>query len=204
MDTKHRSPEIDFNEPPITSKPEVDPAAQGPADTKAGSKKERASAATKLVEAVQCHGGVELFHDAQETYAVVDNGSHREVMAICSHAFRLFLVKLYYDLTAKIPHNQAVADAKALLEAKALFNGTNHKVYVRVAPGEGDEIFLDLGDELHSAVRLTASGWEVVSDPPVYFRRPDSMRALPVPERGGKLDDFANSSTWVRTRRLYC
>ncbi len=164
---------------------------EGAPDTSTGqeNKKERESAATKVVQAVQQRGGVELFHDAREAYAAVAIDGHREVMAIRSRPFRLFVIRVNYELTAKIPASQSISDALALMEAQSLFDGVEHKVYVRVAPGSEDDFFLDLGDEGWGVVHVTGHGWSVVPQPPVYFRRPDSMRALPVPQPG-KLDDL--------------
>jgi hypothetical protein len=48
-------------------------------------------------------------------------------------------------------------------------------------------VYLDLADEQWRAVEVTSSGWSVVSDPPVWFRRPGGMLSLPMPERGGDL-----------------
>jgi hypothetical protein len=49
---------------------------------------------------------------------------------------------------------------------RALFERPECPVYVRVA-GDGDDIYLDLGDPLWQAVRITSTGWEIVADPPV-------------------------------------
>jgi hypothetical protein len=62
-------------------------------------------------------------------------------------------------------------------------------VYVRVA-GDGGDIYLDLGDPLWGAVRITATGWKIVADPPVRFRRPKGLLRLPVPVRGGTVDQL--------------
>jgi len=102
----------------------------------AGTKKERESVATKIVQAIEEHGGVELFHDGREPYAGVVIDGARDVMGIGSRAFRLFATRVYYKVTGKGPSAQSVKDALTLLEAKALFDGTDHKVYTgwRQAP----------------------------------------------------------------------
>jgi hypothetical protein len=46
---------------------------------------------------------------------------------------------------------------------------------------------LDLADELWRAVEITPGGWEVISRPPVRFRRAVGMLPLPVPVRGGSI-----------------
>src|SRR5262249_46225711 len=39
-----------------------------------------------------------------------------------------------------------------------------------------------------SVVEISAAGWRIISDPPVYFRRPAGLKALPMPTRGGNLE----------------
>ena len=61
------------------------------------------------------------------------------------------------------------------------------EVHVRVAY-DADHLYIDLGDEEWRAIRVTASGWAVVTSPPVQFRRTPDVRPLPLPERGGSID----------------
>jgi hypothetical protein len=54
-------------------------------------------------------------------------------------------------------------------------------------------------------VKITREGWEVVDDPPVRFRRPAGMLPLPVPVRGGSLEEvwrFVNVQLPFRTSRF--
>ena len=39
-------------------------------------------------------------------------------------------------------------------------------------------------------MEVTASGWSVISNPPVRFRRPKGLGALPEPRRGGSISDL--------------
>ncbi len=71
-----------------------------------------------------------------------------------------------------------------MVEAKALFEGDEIPLHVRVAEHEG-VIYVDLANDRWEAVRITERGWEIVSDPPVRFRRRKGMLALPRPVRGG-------------------
>jgi hypothetical protein len=79
------------------------------------------------------------------------------------------------------------------LEAKARFDGPEEEVHVRVAAAigtAGTTYFLDLADARGQAIEITFNEWRVVVDPPVKFRRPSSMRPLPVPTRGGTIEDL--------------
>jgi hypothetical protein len=68
---------------------------------------------------------------------------------------------------------------------------------VRLAERDGD-IYLDLANREWQAVKITATGWQVVSDSPVKFIRPRGMLPLPIPQHGGRLvelRDFVNVAT---------
>jgi DNA polymerase I-like protein with 3'-5' exonuclease and polymerase domains len=112
---------------------------------------------------------------------------HRETYKVKSKKTRLWLVRRYYREHGKPPGAQALQDALGMLEAKALFEGEEHEVYVRVAEHQG-AIYIDLANEAWEAVEITDEGWQVVSDPPVRFKRPNGMLKLPHPVKGGKVD----------------
>lgn len=67
-----------------------------------------------------------------------------------------------------------------------------HTPYVRLGEvAETKNIYLDLGNDSWNAVEVTRNGWEIITNPPVKFRRPGGLRPLPTPTRGGKgLDAF--------------
>src|SRR5262245_29836883 len=46
---------------------------------------------------------------------------------------------------------------------------------------------IDLGTDDWRAIEIDEDGWRVIEDPPVRFRRPAGMRALPAPTRGGDI-----------------
>jgi DNA polymerase I-like protein with 3'-5' exonuclease and polymerase domains len=69
----------------------------------------------------------------------------------------------------------------------ALFEGLEHDVNVRVAAHEG-AVYVDLANDAWEAAKITSEGVEIVSDPPVRFRRRKGMLELPYPAKGGKVD----------------
>ncbi len=84
-----------------------------------------------------------------------------------------------------------------MLEGKALFDGIECEAHVRTAEHEGS-FYIDLADPEWRAVKITTSGWEIVSNPPVRFKRARGMLALPPPVRGGTIDElrpFLNTAT---------
>lgn len=141
--------------------------------------------------------GAELFHTADgRTYASVPVDNHREVHLIRSTSFRRWLVRAFYEERESPPSTEAMLSTLGVLEAKAQFDGPTQAVWVRVAntpnPDDPDNptYFLDLGDDAWRAVKISRTGWEVVENPPVRFRRPKGMLALPEPVGGGSLDEL--------------
>ncbi|HJU16857.1 MAG TPA: hypothetical protein VJ770_10345 [Stellaceae bacterium] len=69
--------------------------------------------------------------------------------------------------------------------AKALFEGPQHRVHLRVAQQDG-AVWLDLADAENRAIRIDKEGWLVVPAGKVApkFFRPPNMRPLPRPLRG--------------------
>lgn len=127
---------------------------------------------------------VEFFHTADDVaYARIERDGHHEVWPLGSKSLRAWLSRRFHQAHDRAPGGQALRDALDVLMGRALFEGSECPVYVRVA-SHGDDIYLDLGDPLWQAVRITAAGWEIVADPPVRFRRPKGLLPLPMPVRG--------------------
>jgi DNA polymerase I-like protein with 3'-5' exonuclease and polymerase domains len=130
----------------------------------------------------------ELFHSPDgEAYATFTVEGHRETHAVRSKGLRLWLQRRHYEEHGKPPGAQALQDALGVLEAKALFEGEEHPVHVRVAEHEG-AIYIDLANEAWEVVKITPEGVEVICDPPVRFRRRKGMLALPHPVIGGNVE----------------
>jgi hypothetical protein len=86
---------------------------------------------------------------------------------------------------------QALLSALDLLEARALFEGPERAVHVRIAE-HADHIYLDLADEQWRAVEVGRDGWRLLVAPPVRFRRPPGLLPIPAPERGGSIELLAS------------
>ena len=130
-----------------------------------------------------------LFYAPSEDagYATIKANDHEETWPLRSKALKRWLVSRFMAVESKPPGAQAVADAIGALEADSQFRGyPRHETHVRLA-GDTECIYLDLANEMWEAVKITASGWEIIAAPPVKFRRPRGMKALPTPARGGSL-----------------
>jgi hypothetical protein len=122
-----------------------------------------------------------------EPFATIEMNGHHEHWPVRSHVFKLALRQRFFDRYGKAPASQPIADALGVLEGQALFRGDSCPVAVRIAEDNGS-IYLDLGGPDWQAVEITSTGWRVVVDPPVRFRRARGMAALPVPVAGGTLN----------------
>ena len=71
-----------------------------------------------------------------------------------------------------------------VLAGKAIFDGPEHPVHVRIAEHEG-VTYLDLSNERWEAIAIDRTGWRVVANPPVKFRRTRGMLPLPTPVPAG-------------------
>ncbi len=118
----------------------------------------------------------------------------------------------WLSLTYMIEQGDRASDGDVKSAIKVIGQWCRHHgrvlpVGLRIAQGQG-VLWLDLGDETGAAVEITREGWRVIDTPPVCFRRPAGMRALPQPEPGGSLamlgrhfnaddDDLCLMTAWL-------
>ena len=148
-----------------------------------------ASQSTQLVMLAK-EEGAELWHSNEmEPFAAIKVQEHRENWPLASIGFRRWLCRKFYEVNQKAPGSQALQDALSVLAGMALFDGPEYAVFTRLAGCEG-AIYLDLTNIGWEVVEITASGWRVLTDPPVKFRRARGMLALPNPVHGGDIRDL--------------
>jgi hypothetical protein len=146
----------------------------------------RQSQATVLVGLAQ-HAGAKLWNSTDEdAYATIPVRDHHEHHPVRNRPFRRWLARLYHQVNQSAPGGQAIQDAIGVLEGKALFDGDTYRTWVRVAEHEG-AIFVDLANDKWQCIQIDLTGWRLVDEPPVRFRRPKAMESLPVPIQGGSL-----------------
>lgn len=131
---------------------------------------------------------IDLWHDPdRNTFATIPVSGHNENWQIKSKTFRHWLTGHYYALTKKAPPAQALTDAMATIEARAVFEGSCHETALRIGQLDG-VIYLDLGDTSWQAVKITANDWHIIDEPPVKFIRSSGMRSLPIPSKDGGIE----------------
>ena len=127
-----------------------------------------------------------------------------KLVDIDSGEFGGWLSNEYYANHQELPNFSKLKTLTLFLRHHAKQTGSLVAVHTRVAH-EDDIIWIDLADKANHAVKVTASGWEVIANPPVYFKTFSHMRALPVPAKDGNLAEvlpFLNISSEEDTALL--
>ncbi len=133
---------------------------------------------------------VGLWHTPDgEAYITIPVNSHMEHRKLSSKAVKTWMGKLGKELLGKTPSVSAIKDALNVLEGQAIFDGPEYELFVRKAEHQG-KIYVDLGDPSWRAIEISAQGWQIVENPPVRFKRAKNSMPLPMPERGGKIEDL--------------
>src|SRR6266700_3674363 len=181
----------------------------GPTDALEPSAKPKSGRRAQAELLVEVAADVELFCGPDKTaYVDVHVNGHRETWPLDGSDFEQWLAHRFYQQTQTVPNSDAWRSALKILQAKARFEAPVRNVHVRVA-GLGDRIYLDLADADWQVVEISPDSWRVIKNPPVRFRRPAGMLALPVPETGGSIEalrqflnverdgDFVISTAWL-------
>jgi hypothetical protein len=153
--------------------------------TSATAKKERPPSAADVLARIGL--SYDLWHDPTQTgYATVG----RHTRGVRSEGFRQYLVNEYRKRSGgKVPNTEAVKNALAVVEAAAVYDGAERVAHTRIAGHDG-RVYLHLADREGTVIEIDGDGWRVCDRPPVRFRKPAGMLALPTPVPGGKLAEL--------------
>jgi hypothetical protein len=116
-------------------------------------------------------------------------GTHTETCHIKSKGFKRWLMQRFYKETGRAASIQALQEALAVLEARAIFDGPECPVHLRIG-GDKDAIYIDLGNDKWECIEITKKGWQVLGEPPIKFRRAKGMSPLPYPVGGSSIEDL--------------
>lgn len=133
---------------------------------------------------------VEFFHTQfNEPYAHITHEEGAQVSyPVSSSTVKGLIQHLYFREEGKPIATIGLNEVISALEAEARFVGTQHTPHVRLSEFEGT-VYIDLGRSDGQSVKIDASGWSIVSDTPIKFRRPPGFKELPLPKKGaGYLD----------------
>ena len=207
----------------VDEHPDDDESSEADADVEGGSaaKPQNGKANSRSQSQVQVllnlASDITLFHSAdmrpyakvlvpkQEEPAVTE---HHQVLGVKSQSFKSWLLVAYLRMTESAPPSEALTSAIRTLEAKACHQGRQEPVHLRVG-NAGDSHYLDLCNAAWRVVEISASGWIVLDESPIAFRRTSGMLSLPTPVPGGSLsrlrpyvnmasdDDFKLLVVWL-------
>ncbi|MBT6361706.1 MAG: bifunctional DNA primase/polymerase, partial [Rhodospirillaceae bacterium] len=145
---------------------------------------------TARAQLIELTDGFEVWHTPnQEPFIKVPVGSHHENLRIDGNSFSYWLSREHYGRHKTSPSRQALEEATHQIIGHARFDGAEAPVHLRLGEHQGS-IWIDLGNEDWSAVKVTSNGWRVFADAPIHFRRTAGMESLPIPVAGGSLDDL--------------
>jgi hypothetical protein len=129
-----------------------------------------------------------FFHTPdKKAFADIHVAGHRETLRVVRAEYGVYLRKRFYDIHKGATSAETLKSALETLEARALFDGPELSVGLRTGAFEG-RIYIDLCNGEWTAVEVSATGWEIVAEPPLRFRRTNGMLPLPQPSRPGSLD----------------
>jgi hypothetical protein len=103
-------------------------------------------------------------------------------------AIRSTLAREFYRAHGRVASQTALADALSVVEGFAQ-ETDEQELHLRVAQNDAG-LWLDLGDLDGRAVLITRTGWEVLEEPPMLFKRTTLNGALPEPDAGGDIADL--------------
>jgi phage/plasmid primase-like uncharacterized protein len=139
---------------------------------------------------VRLSNSAKLFHSRDGiAYADITRDGHRETCAIQGRDFKRWLRHAFYQETNSSPGSETFNSALGTIEAKAIFEGPEQQVHLRIAGYEGN-IYIDIGDTDWRVIQVSPSGWDIISNPPVRFRRSGTLLPLPIPVTGGSISEL--------------
>ena len=169
---------------------------QQPQPTNHNQKKKETQDQQLIKIATQNH----YFYDKLDACYVRLTGTNK-LVNVDSKDFTGWITSEYFNQFKSLPNLSKIKMLHLFLHHHAKINGSLISVNNRVAI-ENNIIWIDLADQQNHAVKVTANGWEVVANPPVYFKTFSHMAALPVPAKDGNLAEvlpFLNISSEADT-----
>jgi hypothetical protein len=145
------------------------------------------SVATELVRLAESRFDFGI-SDEGEPFAVPKSGARLVRMLRGDTSLRAELAKVYFQQRHKAAAQGALADALMVCEGLAREKSSS-PLALRVARSD-DVTWVDLGGVTGRAVKIDASGWSVVDQAPMLFRRTPLTGVMPEPQAGGTLDEL--------------
>ncbi len=133
--------------------------------------------------------GATFFYASEGAFADIMVHGHRKTWPLSGSEFSDWLLNQFFTERNKAPGLGAMKAAISTLSAHARYNGSEREVYLRAAKF-GGKLYLDIGDTEWRVLEIDASGWRMIQNSPVRFRRTAETAALPLPESGGSIEQL--------------
>ena len=168
--------------------PDTSDSAPDPTDEeRASARPPKRSAADLIVELAMGRYDLARAEDG-EPFAIDRSGPNVARMFRGGRAsLRAALAASFADKFAKVPPAQALVDALAVLEGRAL-GATRCPLPLRSTRLDDGSVVIDLGDESGRAIVVGPNGSHIVDRSPVTFRRSELISPLPEPRVGDLAD----------------
>lgn len=147
----------------------------------------------RLVDMVLRDPDATLFKDQYDVAHVrLRVGDHYEIWPCGSVQFRRWIANAFYEASggSSVPGKETIGSAVNILEGKVSKDGKQHRLFNRVGQTPDGTIWYDLADEKWRAVKITKEGWEVITEPPILFRRYSHLASQVEPVKGGDVRDI--------------
>ncbi len=131
-----------------------------------------------------------FFHDENKSpFVRIRVKDHFEIWKLSSNETKHFFSGLFYKEYGKPINGESIKNVINILSAHAIFEGAMYELNNRVA-WHNDAIYYDLSDKKCSSIKISESGYKLVQDTPILFRRYSHQLSQPVPVSGVDLMDY--------------
>jgi hypothetical protein len=144
-----------------------------------------APTAADVLFSIAKHLDLFMSTDGHAYASAVRNGS-RETWLITGKIFKNWLTREFFNVQGKAVPAQRLRDVIHTLESRAMA-APRRPVCIRVA-AQDNHLYLDLNDDMHRIVTVSAAGWHIGVEAPIHFLRSLRSGALPCPEPRGNID----------------
>jgi len=142
---------------------------------------------TEMLIDLAHENGAELFHDQyKDAFILLSNNGRKKILKLRSKEFRRWLAFRFWQDYGEAVSNDILGNAINTLEGEARYgsNSKMHKLNIRLTEYE-NAVWFDLGNE--KAVRISKTGWEIIENPPILFRRLQHQEEQVEPKGGGNI-----------------
>lgn len=131
----------------------------------------------------------ELFHDQHnESYIRLTN-QECKIVKIRSKAFKKWISHYIWEKFKKLLPTDKLSTIIQILDGKATYDGNEYSLSVRITRVDGD-VWYQLSES--KFVKVNTTGWEIVDDPPILFKRFTHQKDQVIPQDGGPISDLCN------------